>query len=72
MKNPSLVSAPYCQRALSVLSVICVVLFSGCSSIDGTAGNHQATANLVTSHVEQAQEEPENQAVPELSYEWFY
>jgi hypothetical protein len=72
MKNPSLVSAQYCQRALSVWSVICVLVFTGCSSIDGTAENHKVTANLVTSHVDQAQQEPENQAVPELSYEWFY
>jgi hypothetical protein len=72
MENPSLVSAQ-CARALSISSVICLLLFTGCSSIDGTAENHRATANLVTSHVEPGQEEPEEQPVsPEPSYEWFY
>jgi hypothetical protein len=41
--------------------MICLLLFTGCSSIDGTTENHRATANLVTSHVEPGQEEPEEQ-----------
>jgi len=73
MKNPSLVGAKYCGRALSISSVFCLLLFTGCSSIDGTAEDHRVRANLVTSHVEQGQEEPENQAVsPDPAYEWFY
>ena len=72
MKSPSFVSEKYGEQALSISSIICVLLFAGCSSIDGTAENHKVAANLVTGHVEPAQEEPENQAVPELSYEWFY
>jgi hypothetical protein len=73
MKNSCLVSARYCERALSVASAICVLLFTGCASIDGTAENHKMPANLVTRHVEQDQEEPESQAVgPDPSYEWFY
>jgi preprotein translocase subunit SecG len=70
MKNSSLVSARYCEQALSVASAICVLLFTGCASIDGTAENHKAAANLVTRHVEQEQQ---NQAVePGPDYEWFY
>ena len=73
MKNLSFVSSKYCGRALSISSVICLLLFTGCSSIDGTAENHSVTANLVTRHVEQGQEEPENQAVsPDPAYDWFY
>jgi hypothetical protein len=73
MKNPSLVSVKYCERALSISSVICLLLFTGCSSIDETAENHKATANLVTSHVEPGQEEPEEQPFsPDPSSEWFY
>ena len=73
MKNPSLVSATYCGRALSISSMICLLLFTGCSSVDGTADDHRVTTNLVTSHVEQGQEEPGKQPVsPEPSYEWFY
>jgi hypothetical protein len=53
--------------------MICLLLSTGCSSIDGTAENHRVTANLVTRHVEQGQEEPENQAVsPDPAYDWFY
>jgi hypothetical protein len=72
MKRLSLVTSKYRERALSISSIICVLLFAGCSSVDGTAEKHKVAANLVTGHVERAQEEPENQAVPELSYEWFY
>jgi len=73
MKNLSLVSAKCCGRALSISSVICLLLFAGCSSIDGTTENHRVTANLVTSHVGPGQEEPEKQPVsPEPSYEWWY
>lgn len=73
MKNSNLVSARHCKRALSVASVVCVLLFAGCASVDGTAENHKVTANLVAGHVEQGQEEPENQAVGrDPGYEWFY
>lgn len=73
MKNPRLVSAKYCGRAFSISSVIGLLLFAGCSSIDDTAENHRVTANLVTSHVEPGQEGPEKQPInPEPSYEWFY
>jgi hypothetical protein len=73
MKNLSLVSAKYCGWAFSISSVIGLLLFAGCSSIDGTAENHRVTANLVTSHVEPGQEGPEKQPVnPEPSYEWWY
>jgi hypothetical protein len=71
MKNPSLVSAKYCGQIISISSVICLLLFTGCSSIDGTTT--KVTANLVTSHVGPGPEEPEKQAVsPEPSYEWWY
>jgi hypothetical protein len=73
MKNPNSVSSRYCGRALSISSVIGILLFTGCSSIDGTAENHKATANLVTSHVEPGQDEPEEQPfTPDPSSEWFY
>jgi hypothetical protein len=73
MMNPSLVSAKYCGRALSISSMICLLLLTGCSGIDGTTEKPRVTANLVTSHVEPGQEEPEKQPVsPEPSYEWFY
>ena len=73
MNNPSLVSAKYCERALLISSVICLLLFAGCASTDGTAENHRVRENLATRHVKQGQEESENPIVsPESSYEWFY
>jgi hypothetical protein len=73
MKKSMLGSTKYCGRTLSISSVICLLLFAGCSSIDGTAENHRVTASLVTSHVEPGQEGPEKQPVnPEPSYEWWY
>lgn len=73
MKNPILVNASYGGRALAISSLICLLLFTGCSSIDSTTGNHRATANLVTSQIEPGQEGPEKRTLsPEPSYEWFY
>jgi hypothetical protein len=73
MKNPSLVSAKCWGRALSLSSLICLLLFTGCSSIDGTTENLKVRTNLVTSHVEHGQEKADNQPVnPEPDYEWFY
>jgi hypothetical protein len=73
MKNSRLVGASCCEHALSLGSVICVLLFTGCAGIDGTAENHKVAANLVTRHVEESHGEPANQAVsPDPTYEWFY
>jgi hypothetical protein len=73
MKNPISVSSEHCGQALSLLSLASLLLFTGCSSIDGTAQSHAVTANLVTRHVEPYEEEPEDRAVsPEPDYEWFY
>jgi hypothetical protein len=73
MKNPISVSGEYCGQALSILSLASLLLFVGCSSIDGMAESHTVKANLVTRHVEPSQEEPEYRAVsPEPDYEWFY
>jgi hypothetical protein len=73
MKKAISVSAEFCGQALSILSLASLLLFTGCSSIDGTAESHRVSANLMTKHVEPDQKEPENQTVsPELDYEWFY
>jgi hypothetical protein len=73
MKNSSLVSTRYCEQALLVASVICLLLFTGCSSIDGTTENQRVRTNLLTSHVGQWHYEPQIQAAsPDPSYEWFY
>lgn len=74
MKNPTLISAKYCLRALSMSSAIWLLAFAGCSSI-GTAEDHRVTTNLVTSDTEPGQEKtkPDNPPVsPDPDYEWFY
>ena len=73
MKNSSLVTAKYCRQALSIPPMICLLLLTGCSGIDGTTEKPRVTANLMTGHVGSGQEEPGKQPVnPEPSYEWFY
>ena len=75
MKNPILISARVCLRALSVSSAIWLLAFNGCSSIDGTAGDHRLTTNLVTSDTEHGQEKPKSDNRPvtlDPDYDWFY
>lgn len=75
MKNPTLISAKHCLRALSLSSAIWLLAFAGCSSVGGTAEDHRVTTNLVTSDTGYGQEKPkpDNQPVsPDLDYDWFY
>lgn len=75
IKYRTLIPAKYCLRALSMSSAIWLPALSGCSSIDGTAGNHRVTTNLVTSDTEHGQEKPKpyTQPVgPDPDYDWFY
>jgi hypothetical protein len=75
IKDPTLISAKYCLRALSVSSAIWLLALTGCSSIDGTAENHGVATSLVTSDTERGQEQskPDTQPVgPDPGYSWFY
>jgi hypothetical protein len=63
----------YGGRALSMSTAICLLVFTGCVSTDGTAENHPVTSNPVTRHVRQGQGDPEEQIVgAEPDYGWFY
>jgi hypothetical protein len=75
MKNPISISKKYCVRAALMVPVICLVAFTGCSSLDATAGNQTAKTNRVGAYMEQTQEKPNNQpddSEPDPTYEWFY
>ena len=73
MKNLKVISAKYCARALTISSTICLLAFSGCSSIDGGAVAHGLATNLQMSPTEHDQGKPGNQPVdPDPGYNWFY
>jgi hypothetical protein len=99
MKNPisinthsylrSLFSGPgkkYYVRAALMLPVICLVAFTGCSSLDATAENHTPQVNRVGAYLTQNQEKTNHQvnlrtneqatdrepADDGSQYEWFY
>jgi hypothetical protein len=73
MKNPRLISAKQCVSALTISSALCLLAFSGCSSIEGAADNRGVTTSLLMGHPEHGQEKPSNQpANPEPDYEWWY
>ena len=57
-----------------MLPVICLVAFTGCSSLDATAGNQTTKTNRVGAYLQQNQEKPDNDPVdpdPDPTYEWF-
>jgi hypothetical protein len=65
----------YYMRAALVLPVICLVAFTGCSSLDATAGNQTTQTNRVGVYLQHNQEEPNKHPVdsdPDPTYEWFY
>jgi hypothetical protein len=75
MKNPISIGKKHYVRAALMLPVICLAAFTGCSSLDATAGNQTANTNRVGAYLEQNQEKPDNQLVnsdPDPTYKWFY
>ena len=73
MKNPSLLTAKFCLRGLTISSAICLLALSGCSSIGSVAENHGVTTNLQMSHTGHGPEKSEiNDSSPDPGYEWWY
>jgi hypothetical protein len=62
----------YYLQAAMALPVLGILAFTGCSSIDGTAGTPQPTTGRVTSYLEQSQEKSQADNWPREPYEWFY
>jgi len=73
MKNPRLINAKYCLRALTILSAVSLVALGRCSSIGGGAANHGLTTSMLMGHIGPVEEKSGDQIVgAEPDYEWFY
>jgi hypothetical protein len=75
MTNPILIKKKNYLRAILLVPVMCVVAFTGCSSISGTAANRTATTDRATAYLENKQENANIQPAdsdPDPTYEWFY
>jgi hypothetical protein len=73
MKNPRLINARYCPRALTISSAVSLLAFGGCSSIGTGAANHGLTTSLLMGHIGPVEEESGDRPVAaEPDYEWFY
>jgi hypothetical protein len=73
MKNPRLINARYCLRALTISSAVSLLALGGCSSIGTGAANHGLTTSLLMGHIGHVEEESGDRPVAaEPDYEWFY
>jgi hypothetical protein len=73
MKNPRVINAKYCLRALTILSAVSLLALGGCSSIGGGAANHGLTTSMLIGHIGPAEERSGDQPIgAEPDYEWFY
>jgi hypothetical protein len=73
MKNPRVINAKYCLRALTILSAVSLLALGGCSSIGGGAANHGLTTSMLIGHIGPVEERSGDQPIgAEPDYEWFY
>jgi hypothetical protein len=55
-----------------VLPVACLVAFTGCSSIEGTADSRPAINSKVSTYMQETQEPAADNSDEDPGYEWFY
>jgi hypothetical protein len=68
----SLLSNKRSLQAIIILPALGILAVTGCSSIQGTADQQQAT-HRVTTYMEQGQKNPPAvDSDPDPGYEWFY
>ncbi|MBV8213266.1 MAG: hypothetical protein JOZ08_08580 [Verrucomicrobia bacterium] len=68
-----LLNTKRCLYATMIVPIIGIAAFTGCSHIDGTAGNQPLMKNRVVMYSEQSQEKPEpSDSNPDPGYKWFY
>jgi hypothetical protein len=73
MKNPRLINARYCLRALTISSAVSLLALGGCSSIGTGAANHGLTTSMLMGHIGPVEEKSGDRPVAaEPDYEWFY
>jgi hypothetical protein len=74
MKNLIMFAKKYSLQTALVLPVACLVAFTGCSSIEGTADSRPAMNSKVATYM-QANQEPaatSDNSDEDPGYEWFY
>jgi uncharacterized protein YceK len=62
----------YSLQSALVLPVACLVAFSGCSSIEGTADSRPAMNSKVSIYMQANQEPAADNSDEDPGYEWFY
>jgi hypothetical protein len=75
MKNLITFAQEYSLQTALVLPIACLIAFTGCSSIDGTAANRPAVNSRVATYMQTNQQEnatPADAADEDPGYEWFY
>jgi hypothetical protein len=75
MQNLLLIAKKQYLRAALILPLAGFAAFTGCSSIDGTAGNQPALKTHVATYMQQNVEKPASPVAEEdedPGYEWFY
>jgi hypothetical protein len=75
MKNLITFAKKHSLQTALVLPVACLVAFTGCSSIEGTANGRPAVNHRVATYMQTNQEEPAtpvDNADEDPGYEWFY
>ena len=75
MKNVTMLAKKYARQTVLILPMACLIAFTGCSSVEGTAGSRPALNTRVSTYV-QANQEKEATPVDDVDvdpgYEWFY
>jgi hypothetical protein len=74
MKNLIMFAKKYSVRTALVLPVACLVAFTGCSSIEGTADSRPAMNSKVSTYMQENQEPAAtaDSSDEDPGYEWFY
>ena len=67
-----LLNRKYLEKNL-ILPVVALLVFTGCSSIQGTGGNQKVTSGRVAAYtVERQEQATAADPDPDPTYEWFY
>jgi len=74
MKNLIMFAKKYSLQTALVLPVACLVAFTGCSSIEGTADSRPAINSKVSTYMQETQEPAAtaDNSDEDPGYEWFY
>lgn len=74
MKNLIMFAKKHSLKTALVLPVACLVAFTGCSSIEGTADSRPAMNNRVSTYMQTNQEPAPtaDNSDEDPGYEWFY